>query len=264
MYDGTLGTKGPWQALVTFQQMIILADKEGVVDMTGEALARRTTIPLEILAGGLAALEQPDPDSRSPDEEGRRIVRLSDDRAWGWRIVNYDRYRKMRSEEERREYHKLYARKRRAKESTVSTPRQQSQPIAVSRKQEVESIKQEAVDDAIRTASEVRLAERLPTDADRIALTSIAAAVPSAATWLAEANATLDGMHGFTLTPQQLGEALREYVGNGALDRPNFRHFRAYLKRAAVSLPEIVQQDDQLAQLERWARDGEAKERKNV
>lgn len=120
MYDGTLGTKGPWQALVAFQQLIILADKEGVVDMTPDALARRTTIPLAIIELGIATLELPDPDSRSPDEEGRRIVRLSDDRSWGWRIVNYEHYRKLRSEEERREYHKLYARKRRA-----STKRQQ-------------------------------------------------------------------------------------------------------------------------------------------
>jgi hypothetical protein len=43
MYDGTLATKGPWQALVTFQQLIILADKHGIVDMTPEAIGRRTT-----------------------------------------------------------------------------------------------------------------------------------------------------------------------------------------------------------------------------
>ena len=58
MYDGTLATKGPWQALVTFQQLIILADRNGEVDMTPEAISRRTTIPLEIIEHGIKALEE--------------------------------------------------------------------------------------------------------------------------------------------------------------------------------------------------------------
>lgn len=137
MYDGTLATKGPWQALVTFQQLIILANKNGEVDMTAEAIARRTTIPLEIIQNGLQRLMEDDPESRSPDEAGRRIVLLSDHRDWGWRIVNYDHYRKIRSEEERREYHRNYMRERRAvnQDVKVSTGSDQCQPIAVSSKQ---------------------------------------------------------------------------------------------------------------------------------
>ncbi|CAB4121294.1 hypothetical protein UFOVP8_65, partial [uncultured Caudovirales phage] len=57
MYHGTLATAGPWQALVTFQQFIVLADKEGVVDMTPESIARETTIPIEIIRLGITALE---------------------------------------------------------------------------------------------------------------------------------------------------------------------------------------------------------------
>lgn len=117
MYDGTLATKGPWQALVTFQQLVILADPEGVVDMTVEAVARRTTIPFDIIEAGIRALEEPDPGSRTPAEEGRRLIRLSESRPWGWRIVNYGFYRNIRNEVERRnkrrEYHKEYARRRR-------------------------------------------------------------------------------------------------------------------------------------------------------
>jgi len=107
MYEGSLAAAG-WQAIVTLQQLVILADKYGTVDMTPEAIARLTTIPLEHVRVGLAALEQPDPESRTPDEDGRRIVRLSAGRVWGWRIVNYEHYRTIRSAEERREYHKAY------------------------------------------------------------------------------------------------------------------------------------------------------------
>lgn len=142
MYDGTLGTKGPWQALVTFQQMIILCDQDGVLDMTPEAISRRTTIPLEIIKLGIDALEQPDSESRSPALEGRRVTRLSDDRNWGWQIVNYMHYRGMRSSEERRDYMRNYQRARRAGEKSVnlSTPGKQSNPSskekAVSKKEE--------------------------------------------------------------------------------------------------------------------------------
>ena len=55
MYDGTLATRGPWQALVTFQPLLILADRFGVVDMTPQAIARRTTLPFEIVSEGLRA-----------------------------------------------------------------------------------------------------------------------------------------------------------------------------------------------------------------
>src|SRR5438477_11915234 len=106
MYDGTLASKGPWQAIVTFQQLLILADPTGVIDMTPESIGRRTTIPLEIIAVGINALEQPDPASRRRDEEGRRIVRLDDHRAWGWRIVNFVHYRNLRNNADRPEYQK--------------------------------------------------------------------------------------------------------------------------------------------------------------
>jgi hypothetical protein len=146
MYDGTLATKGPWQALATFQQLIILADQHGVVDMTADAIARRTTFPLEVIQLGIAELEKPDPDSRTPDEGGRRIVRLSDSRPWGWRIVNHGHYRRIRTEEERREYHRNYQRNRRAKKAVnsdvnTSTRRQQNKPIAVSSMQDAVSSK---------------------------------------------------------------------------------------------------------------------------
>jgi hypothetical protein len=51
----------------------------------------------------LAKLEAPDPESRTPDADGRRIERLDDHRTWGWHIINYSRFREIASEEQRRE-----------------------------------------------------------------------------------------------------------------------------------------------------------------
>ncbi len=76
-----------------FMDLLILADPDGVVDMTAGAIASRTRLPKEDVVRWLEALEAPDPESRTPDEDGRRIVRLDPNRCWGWRIVNYRRYR---------------------------------------------------------------------------------------------------------------------------------------------------------------------------
>ena len=118
IYDGTLCTNGPWEALVTFQQMLILADQEGCVDMTIPAIARRTTIPREIIERGIEALLLPDIESRTPTEGGRRIIPLSDGRAWGWKIVNYGKYRQIKREQDRRDYHREYYHSKRKASST--------------------------------------------------------------------------------------------------------------------------------------------------
>lgn len=135
MYDGTLATRGPWQALVTFQQLIVLCDKRGIIDMTAEAIARRTTIPLEMIEQGLSALQEPDEQSRTPTEEGRRIKLLSPNRTWGWQIINYEYYRQLRNEDERRDYHRQYYHTERKGKKANSQQSQQTQPIAVSSKQ---------------------------------------------------------------------------------------------------------------------------------
>lgn len=127
MFDGTLCTKGPWQALVTFQQLLVLADQDGNVDMTAVAISRRTTIPMEIITLGIQELSLPDNESRTPTEEGRRIVLLSEGRSWGWRIVNYKHYRDLKREEDRRAYHREYWHKRKEK-INKQTPTQQTQP----------------------------------------------------------------------------------------------------------------------------------------
>lgn len=150
IYDGTLCTRGPWQALVTFQQLLVLADQDGNVDMTAVAIARRTTIPADIIETGIEALMQPDPESRTPTLEGRRIVPLAEGRGWGWHIVNYANYRKLKREEDRREYHRSYYQERKLKKSTLT---QQSQPIQPIAKAEA---KAKAVDTGRGT--------RLPTD----------------------------------------------------------------------------------------------------
>ena len=109
-----------WQTRHVFEDMLKLCDEEGFVDMTHDAIARRTNMPLEIVQRGIEELEKPDPHSRNTAECGRRIIRIDEHRSWGWQIVNYQHYRAITSELQKRELTRLrVARHRENKQSNI-------------------------------------------------------------------------------------------------------------------------------------------------
>lgn len=91
IYDGTL--YGKWPAAAVFATLLPLADVHGNVDMSYEAIAGRTGWPIELLQLGISQLMEPDKRSRSPNQEGRRMVMLDPERPWGWHLVNHSLYR---------------------------------------------------------------------------------------------------------------------------------------------------------------------------
>ena len=127
MYDGTLAAD--WKAMITFQQMIVLADYNGIVDYTPPALSRRTGIPLDIINHGIKKLEEPDPYSRTPEEDGRRIRRLENHRPWGWYIINYENYKKLATRAEQRENARLRKQKQRDRERQATESLEMSQDV---------------------------------------------------------------------------------------------------------------------------------------
>jgi hypothetical protein len=108
-----------WQVRLVFEDFLVLADVNGVVDKMPEAISRRTNVPLDIVKRAISVLESPDPRSRRQNDDGRRIVRLDEHRDWGWMIVNYAYYRSIASEEQRRETTKLRVKKYRQGEADV-------------------------------------------------------------------------------------------------------------------------------------------------
>lgn len=91
LWDGTLGPQWPGWSL--FVYMLANCDADGVIDVTPESIAARSGMPLDEVQRGIIILESPDPRSRTPDEDGRRIVRLDAHRDWGWLIVNLAQFR---------------------------------------------------------------------------------------------------------------------------------------------------------------------------
>jgi hypothetical protein len=124
IYDGSL--YGQWEGIVTLQQLIVLCDPEGFVDMTPQALAARTSIPFEIITKGIEILLAPDRYSRTEGSDGRRIEPIDPRRPWGWKIVNYGKYRDMRTAEDRREYMREYMRDYRGSKDSLYTAPEES------------------------------------------------------------------------------------------------------------------------------------------
>jgi hypothetical protein len=105
IYQGTL--RGDAHGLLVFTNLLAHADKTGIVDIHPRAIADEVGLPEPDVRIALLRLEAPDEESRTPDEDGRRIIRTDAHRVWGWRIVNHAKYRAIRNEDDRREQNRL-------------------------------------------------------------------------------------------------------------------------------------------------------------
>ncbi len=85
-----------------FMDLIVLADSDGVVNKTPTAIAARIRMPLDDVLSLLSRLSAPDPESQTPDADGRRIELIDEHRTWGWHIINYRKYREIATEEQRK------------------------------------------------------------------------------------------------------------------------------------------------------------------
>jgi hypothetical protein len=124
IYDSSIADN--YLVRFVFEDFLILADKDGCVDMTAAAIARRTNVPLKVVNMAIEKLSSPDLESRSPNEDGRRIVLLDQYRSWGWRIINYAQYRNIRDNEARKEYFRDRKREQRSKAKGVLDSQGQS------------------------------------------------------------------------------------------------------------------------------------------
>ena len=94
IYQGTL--RGNSHGLLVFTNLLAHCDPTGYADIHPKAIAEEVGLTVDEVQAALSVLEAPDADSRSPEENGRRIIRADGHRAWGWRVVNYGKYRAIR------------------------------------------------------------------------------------------------------------------------------------------------------------------------
>ena len=130
IFDGSL--YGQFEAITVFMAMLALSDRHGDVDAAPAKIAGCLGCSTDFVLKGIASLEAPDPYSRTPAEEGRRIIPLTNDeggrRPFGWKIVNYEKYRAIRNEEERRAYKRDWDRENRSAKVSEPTKSDHARP----------------------------------------------------------------------------------------------------------------------------------------
>lgn len=96
----------PKEVRLLFVTMLAKANSVGFVEASIPGLARVSNLPQCEVEAAIPILEGPDPFSKNPECDGRRILKAPG----GWVVMNYEDYRNRTSEEERREYMREYMR----------------------------------------------------------------------------------------------------------------------------------------------------------
>jgi hypothetical protein len=102
--------------------MLALADKNGEVQASIPGLARVAGMSVECCEAAIGKFLSPDPYSRTPDDEGRRIEVIDG----GWALLNHGKYREMASRDEQKEAEA--ERKRRYRERLARNGREENVP----------------------------------------------------------------------------------------------------------------------------------------
>lgn len=92
-----------------FITMLAMTQPDGLVEATAPVIARRANLSIDRTRKAIGTLEAPDPDSRSTEDDGRRIQRIDG----GYEIINYLKYREKdhtNAERQRRHREKLRTR----------------------------------------------------------------------------------------------------------------------------------------------------------
>ncbi len=126
LYQGTL--RGRSNEILVFTNLLAHAGRDGTVDKHFRAIAEETGLSIDEVKAAILVLEAPDEESRSPEYDGARIVKMDGHRAWGWLIVNYAKYRAIRSEEDRAEQNRLAQQRWRNKNKPESAESKQDKP----------------------------------------------------------------------------------------------------------------------------------------
>lgn len=87
------------QTRIVWITMLAIADKNGEVQGSIPGLARIAGVPVEACRAAITKFLSPDVDSRTKDDEGRRIETIEG----GWLLLNHSKYRDMASDADRAE-----------------------------------------------------------------------------------------------------------------------------------------------------------------
>jgi hypothetical protein len=83
---------GKWPDIGIWALMLAMQDKNGEIDAHPSYIALVTGCPVDQVESAITRFCEPDPSSRTPDEDGRRLIPIPG-RGFGWTVVNHRKYR---------------------------------------------------------------------------------------------------------------------------------------------------------------------------
>jgi hypothetical protein len=112
MYEGSMVGSGP-VVFAVWGYCIAKADTDGTVLLNPAVLAPVIGTTRTDIETAIRYLTEPDPHSKNPDHEGRRLIHQSGHLFF---VVSHEIYRAMKTNEDRREYMREYMRRKRGQE----------------------------------------------------------------------------------------------------------------------------------------------------
>jgi hypothetical protein len=95
---------------------VIAHAKNGEVELNPKLMSAQLGEPVNRVIDAIDALQQEDPLSRNPEEDGRRLVHQS---AFTYRVVSHHKYRNISNNEDRKAYNRQKQRESRARKRAV-------------------------------------------------------------------------------------------------------------------------------------------------
>jgi hypothetical protein len=210
--------------------ILAMADKEGDVRGSVSGLARMANVSLDEARHALDVLSSPDPESQTPDEQGRRIVAQQG----GWHIVNYAKYRAIQDEATRKDaWRKASAKYRKRHNSSYGgDDASMTQMTTTHSSTEAEAEAEAEADTEAKSLATHTPALSFADQSHQSAYLATLANAKHPVAIDATIRATINGMHGTAYPPAIVGSALLELQAAGSTFSAT--GLRAFCRRLAA------------------------------
>jgi len=188
--------------------LLAICDGDGVARVSPGSIPRTANVTPEQAREAVACLESPDPDSRSPEFDGRRIERCDG----GFRVLNYFKYREVRTPESKAAYMREYMQRYREKNGTKSCKANSK----TRREKLTEKAGEEEWRDSYRLQAEVACATLPPADFPEV----VRSALMTFAAYREEMATAGRTKRECTPWSQQMAKALHEQTRNEIGEHP--------------------------------------------
>jgi hypothetical protein len=149
MFTGSMmGAGAPVFAVWTY--VLANCNRKGEVELNPKLMAVLLGMQEQEVAAVIEQLCSPDPASRTPDHEGRRLLKQG---RYSYFAPNYAKYREIRCEEERREALRLYQRAHREKKKATAVDVSDVNNVNIGQAMSGESSNAEALDASTSTST---------------------------------------------------------------------------------------------------------------